>query len=462
VDTNFNKIKKLISENNPPLPPELDWEQMEVGILDKMDKLQPSRKFSRTNQILIGIAITILLIPFFCTEGNKIFMADDPKIVQEKSPEVNSVLKEEVPSASRLTQSVKAVNINTRNNDIRPSGATEKSGSNEKVNTTNQLPSVILGQDNKTKTRSFNSNISDLISQSDNILSKKINASRQPKKGEPNLSSKLFEDLLKLPLRQVFLQKKIEKPKPAQLPKHLLEDDQKTTTKQSGRFALLGGISIWNMSYGNSKPDRDTYEKSLISYHAQFNYFLPLKKNFSLMVGLGYQQLESQFEWSNTINDYKITLSDTILQVQTNALTGNLSETRGDIVLTTTATQKIHHFNRIQLYQIPIGIAKTWVSKNWQTDILAGGSVNILSKNKGRTLYQNEIQDFNGSTTNFLSNQWKFNAFVGLRSTYKINERLGIMTGVHFQKSLSNWSTKDGIKIRPNIWSLELGLGYQL
>ena len=40
----YNKLKKMMSEDNSQLPPELDWEQMQDGILQKMEKLQTPTK----------------------------------------------------------------------------------------------------------------------------------------------------------------------------------------------------------------------------------------------------------------------------------------------------------------------------------------------------------------------------------------------------------------------------------
>jgi hypothetical protein len=56
----------------------------------------------------------------------------------------------------------------------------------------------------------------------------------------------------------------------------------------------------------------------------------------------------------------------------------------------------------------------------------------------------------------------KFNTLLGGRLTYYLNSNLGIMTGFQFQKSISNWSIEQDIKVRPSWVNLSLGLAYYI
>jgi hypothetical protein len=180
------------------------------------------------------------------------------------------------------------------------------------------------------------------------------------------------------------------------------------------------------------------------------------------LVGVQYLQLEHQFDWTGTINDYKITLADTIVELQVSSLTGQQTPVYGDVELEVEATRTIQHHNRIQLIQLPVAIGKTWTFRKWQADLLIGGSVNILTQNKGRTFYRGELQSYDGPGTAFLENQWKINGqFMG-RFAYKLNQNLGLVAGVQFQKSLTNWSKEPALKMNPHVFSLEVGVNYYL
>ena len=69
----FDQLKRLFSRESRPVPPELDWEKMEDGILQKMDELQGGTSASkRTGRgpifRIFGVILLLLLIPAFCVQ----------------------------------------------------------------------------------------------------------------------------------------------------------------------------------------------------------------------------------------------------------------------------------------------------------------------------------------------------------------------------------------------------------
>ncbi len=260
-----------------------------------------------------------------------------------------------------------------------------------------------------------------------------------------------------LPSSVFFVENHLENVK---LPQPIFSNLKVKKNNNQSRISLLSGYSIWNMGYGNTKPERDQFEKNIASYHTGLNYIHPLKKNFSIMVGLQYQQLNSQLDWNITLDDYKITLTDTIVEIVNNITTGTQTEVRGDIDFFVPAQRNVRHFNKTRLLQIPFAVGKTWQIRKWQADILLGGSLNIISRNEGRTVYQDGLQNYNGSSTDFLNNQMKLNGMLSGRLTYLLNSHVGITTGVQFQKGISNWSKEQDVTMRPNIFNLEMGVTY--
>jgi len=179
-----------------------------------------------------------------------------------------------------------------------------------------------------------------------------------------------------------------------------------------------------------------------------------------LLTGLQWQRLESRLDWRTAVEDYQIILQDTIVLVETNSLTGKESKVRGDVTLTVPADRVVRHHNQAQLIQIPLAVGKTWLHRNWQGDLLAGGALAVYTHHQGRTLYREELQDYAGPTTEFSDNQWQFSVVLAGRLTYRINEHLGITAGVQWQRSLSNWSTETNISMHPRVVSGSLGITY--
>ncbi len=235
----------------------------------------------------------------------------------------------------------------------------------------------------------------------------------------------------------------------------------KQAAASSDRITLLSGLTWWGTGYGATKPERHPYERTITSYHVQLNYLHTLKRDYTLLVGLQYQQLESRLDWSSSLDNYTIILTDTIVQVQSNLLTKKQLEVRGDVEVNAPAMRTVRHYNQTRIYQIPFALGKTWSFKQWQADVLFGGSLNILSQNKGRTLYLGEIQDYDGASTDFLNPQWNIHVLFMGRLSYRINDHFGITTGIQLQRSLTNWSTESSIKMYPNVLSWELGMSYQ-
>ncbi|MCB9289495.1 MAG: hypothetical protein H6560_19470 [Lewinellaceae bacterium] len=112
------------------------------------------------------------------------------------------------------------------------------------------------------------------------------------------------------------------------------------------------------MGYSKSKPERYAYERTIISHQVRLHYTHPLKKDLALLLGLQFQQLENRFDWSAAVNDYTITLTDTVVQIQINKLTGEQTVVRGDIELTVPAKRTVRHYNTTQLFQIPLPLVK--------------------------------------------------------------------------------------------------------
>lgn len=489
MDSKYDNIKKLMSEDNAPLPPELNWEHMEEGILQKMDELQTDQAFPakrnwliKPGRILAILSIALLFLPIFiCTNKHENqadlesqLTVDDSELPEQRSENMLNPKSSSISEDSGLTQSdaadspedsvestlsldqnqdsshlvrSKSLSRNTRSNLNSPNTTMEEE------DTSNHAQPLETLADLKQKT---------LITVEPNKQSTSINQLGNPNSVDQK-SAYLYNPISLLPTKQFVVEKESE---PETLPTILREVaeqnmEQGLTKVPANRISFSGGLSWWSEGYGDTKPERYLQEQTLTSYNAQVNYIHTFKKNYALLIGIQLQQLESRFDWSTDLDDFTITLMDTIVQVQVNLLTGEQSVVRGDVEVNVPATRTVQHYNQTRLYQIPVAIGKTWVVQNWQADLFIGGALNIRSENKGRTLYQGELLDYNAATTEVIENQWNIHGLFMGRLTYQINNSFGIMTGVQLQKSLTNWSTEPDINMHPNILSWEFGVNYQ-
>ncbi|GAB4407815.1 MAG: hypothetical protein OHK0039_10470 [Bacteroidia bacterium] len=176
-------------------------------------------------------------------------------------------------------------------------------------------------------------------------------------------------------------------------------------TRPVDRLILEGGVNFWDEGYGNARPERAQYEAPIPSFQLQGYYMKGLKRGYFLMAGLQYQRLESKLAYNSTIEDYLITLKDTILQVRQNLLTGEETIVRGDAVQAVQAERRVRHFNKTQLFKASLAIGKNWRFHAFQTDVYLGGALNGLARNEGRTFFEGEIMDYNRTANPFFQNQ---------------------------------------------------------
>ena len=230
------------------------------------------------------------------------------------------------------------------------------------------------------------------------------------------------------------------------------------------QLSVHSGIAHWSPGYGEDLPENANYEQSILSYYTHLSYTHRFGNNYTLTAGLQYQQLETQLQWSQRIEDYTtVTLQDTIVKIQVSTLTGNASEIRGDVEVSVDATRNIRHYNQYRTLQIPLALGKSWRFGNrWQAGLSIGSAVNVLSQNKGRYIYQGELQEMDGPATKLLDNRWSIHGLVMGRVGYQITPRLGVMIEAQYQKSLTDWANLPGFDMRPEVFNLGVGVFHTL
>lgn len=501
--------------NNQPLPPELDWSNMKDGIFDKMasiDQKKPSKRktgypWKRIGLfLLLFIALTLGLYSISqkntndketgtsntvqlqdadthkSASNNLIEMAlinqiqDSIESVEEKNLTTkvkklalnyNETKQSQEPKKSKTTsidtdQLPKDQQQNEREQNNKETNANE--GSTKSITTSMDIDQSdknqqldhweLLPHDYKTDGTSFTQNTPNTAQNT--IL---------PVKETDSLNSTL--QALEIQILPTYPFGKFESYKSYHsiLDFHDLDYLNRPSIaadKSPNQLILEGGVTFWNDGDRNSMSDRARYESPLTSFQIQGYFVRNFKRNYFVMAGLQYQQLESKFQYNTTIPDYKIIIKDTVLQVQNNPLTGEQNVIYGDVEQTVQAERRVRHYNRTQLFKVSLAAGKSWRFNSFQFDVYLGGALNSLVQNQGRMLFDNSIIDYNGTSNPLFQNQMTVDGVLGARLHYLLNQNIGVTTGFQTQKSIMNWSNQDNINFYPASFSLQLGLSYSL
>lgn len=488
MDSKYNKIKKGLGSENTAVPPEFSWENMQDGIYKKMDDMKKPSSNKKTNFVRIAIVILLLLlIQFVCSplpfQKSKQIKEDgqqkDKIIANEAQFEPNTSdtytdsqnTLEQTSEASEKEKSINTAVINKnmlqsnyQNKDAYRHSTKSMSGSSQTMeNNKVRFKANILSQEEKKEDLHSSLIEAESSSNSDqnyiNDQMAELQTDNTTYKQNVSLSALQSID----PITRALLNSSVESTIPEM---DGVYEDIEIKTKENlfnnNRISLMGGASFWTMAYGDIKPERDAYETAISSFNTSLSYFQKLSKSLELMIGLQYTKLESRFDFEQNIENYTVTISDTLIQIQNNLISGNQTFVRGDVEVPVDARRIVKHYNSTSLIQMPIALGLSLSNASWSYGIYAGALVNIYSSNSGRTYFNDSVFDYQDSQTDFMSNRWKFNALVAGRISYSLNDRIALSTGIQFQKSMMNWSLEENVKMRPSVYSLSLGCTYKL
>ena len=476
MDSKQDNNNKLQPMNEEQLPLELQWENMEAGIFQKMETLQaavPSDKNKKHRRgllllaclLLAGVLMsTLFIFDYESAPENTTDFTSSPAETVERTDreETNGMTKtDQLPiTITEQPTATEAKTIQTytpKNNKQQNRITVEQSEENSYAEITVESLGTKAKYPQKTTTSSVAFEQITATKLENNVAPAMLNTDEKPTFSSPN--SALLTPLDQLVGHKVTVPV-VSQTSTKELALPIVSLPAKPTAKpQPAQLWLTGGASWWSPGYGDTKPERAEFEQVILSYQGQFSYFQPLKKNLVLLVGIQYQQLENRLNL-NTQEDYELTLVDTVIQIQRNAITGATTEIRGDVTLTVPAERKVQHFNSFSLLQVPLGIGKTWGKGSWQSHLLVGGVANLSFAKQGRTLYQAELIDYNDVSSSIWTDKLSFSAMLRGGLSYRITDRLSVVTLVQYQRSLSNWSTEQGITMRPNILNWSLGVNY--
>ncbi len=450
MESNFDQTNHAMrGDNMQPLPPELDWDNMRDGILDKMQSMEQAKESQRRKVYpwwKVGLVLALLFTLSFSlfwvtqklTEGHNTDTQDvasmaepNKQVISSSATEKPALTQDFGPVSDSLEETIRIYKDQSQApKDIQTHGLSNTLGNHGRV-AASQYAQNGLSTSTETSPASLMNPVPKLQFLTIDIFDQH-SLKRQ---------NQLVLDLP--PVDHGF-------------------PDYSQSAKFPDKFILEGGITFWNEGYGSTRPERPEYEMPLASFQLQGHYIKNFNRNHFVMLGLQYQQLESRFEYNTTIQDHTIVLKDTIIRIENNLLTGEQIVIRGDVEQTVQAERQVRHHNTTRLFKLSAGLGKTWRFNSFQTDIYLGGAMNAISQNQGRTLYNDAVIDYNGPSNVLFQNQFRLDGMLGARLHYYLNHRVGLTTGIQVQKSLMNWSRQADITMNPGSLSVQMGLSYSL
>lgn len=471
MDSKNNKFKKRFSESDMELPPELSWEQMEEGILEKMEALEAKPSAGGSNRDIIKTISTLLLCLLPVLFFNNGLLPDFKGLASSEPGQPIADAAAPATSSSPLSATPAKDNGERTDDALLQMGQqTAAVATIERTETAAALPPVNGKKDQHTMGSEAPFNPSPSLLPGNNLSSTQKSAvSIEPMPDDDRVSGITTEALAIQPsiaaLPNLATLNLAPQRKAAETLLPIAANVEAPTSLIPARqLALHSGISHWSPGYGEDLPENANFEQSILSYYTHLSYTHRFGNNYTLTAGLQYQQLETQLQWSQRIEDYTtVTLQDTIVEIQVSTLTGNASEDRGDVEVSVDATRNIRHYNQYRTLQIPLALGKSWRFGNrWQAGLSIGSAINVLSQNKGRYIYQGELQEMDGPAIKLLDNRWSIHGLVMGRVGYQITPRLGVMIEAQYQKSLTDWANLPGFDMRPEVFNLGVGIFHTL
>lgn len=452
MDSKYNNLRKHLAEDQSPVPPGLEWAQMEAGIRQKMAKIQQEETAERKRKrrpLLLLLLLPLVGLGIWHSTVQEVI---SPSLVPSTKVAVSELATDQQYTNNKVSTKEETVDSATTNN---PKAVFQN-------NQQQPLSTISSPSTKKQTTEVLEIAVSPAPNESETISS----ATRTPPTDTGIEQTSAFplngqnSSISLLPTLAAALQFS----RPADLPQTIANEVPLSSKKPTVPAQLLAssGLTNWSMSYAENKPARQAFETPEYAYNASFAYLHSLKHNYQLYFGLQYQALTHRFEWEAHLTNQYIDLIDTVIQIQVNALTGQALNVRGNAQQEVSGTRRVRHYNQTRLLQLPIGLGKTWALGVWQAGILTGVNVNLWAQQKGRTLQNEQLIDYSGTSNDFSRQQWGMAGWAGAHVSYQVSARIGIAAQFQWQKSITNWSKETAVKLHPSILNIGLGLRYSL
>jgi len=438
------------------IPSGFEWESMEFQILAKMKAIEASERKKRNRFILTFLAVPIvsLLIGGIClliqTSNFKTSESSTNKEQLMRNQDFSRIEVESAPSEVSRPASSNDESTSTKQREVEV--ITSKKAALNILNATNQ---------NK-PTNSKNGISSEEISSSgdmlpdtpinDLVLNAGISAfdsesgmSADTVLGENNLISAVQES--------------------AQFDSILesnLPENSKEVMKKAMRFGVEAGINLWTDVSNSVIWSKESFTTPQVSSQIQGYFQRDISPSIFVITTAQFRQFNSRLNYKTTITDFNLVLTDTVIQVNRNLLTGELVKIYGDVNELTEAERLVIHHNTSNTYNFSLGFGNSFQYKYFQADLYYGLALNGFSSHSGRIVLNGDVISYGQGQNNIVNTQLALDLLTGVRIHYAVNSTLSLTSAINIQQNITNWSTIDSRKLYPISAGLNVGISYRL
>lgn len=200
-------------------------------------------------------------------------------------------------------------------------------------------------------------------------------------------------------------------------------------------------------------------ERSVLSHTFALHIGRQLGKRWQLNTGVEYAKLWHRFDFvKETIRE--INVNNVAVEVHINAISGDSTFIYGDTIALKKDIRTIRHYNSIEVLTLPLFLGYEKKINDWSLKLNSGANLHWINKSQGKTLLANELIEYGDSTT--IHKRFPgLSIRVGVGLGYAISNRLSVESEISASKSMGNWSSVSGTTFKPWIISSNLGIRYK-
>ena len=199
-------------------------------------------------------------------------------------------------------------------------------------------------------------------------------------------------------------------------------------------------------------------ESSVLSQTFALHIGRQLGRRWQLNTGLEYAKLWHRFDFvKETIRE--ISVNNVAVEVHINAISGDSTFVYGDTIAFKKDIRTIRHYNSIEVLTLPLFLGYEKKINDWTFMLNGGANLHWINKSQGKTLMANELIEYGDSTAihkRFPGLSIRMGAGLG----YAISNRLSVECGISASKAMGNWSSVSGTAFKPWMVSSNLGIRY--
>lgn len=456
--------------DNENLPESLNWDNMEGGILSKMQDLdavaEPKKDRRKLFLLLLlgGFVASVLVAVYLNITDNTINATQLANVTKQKE-ELQKVNTERLDNTERIINIDKTATVQN-----------DKLHSNNDTALNNDVPSEISRTDILTENRisadyttttniptETNAHIpvntpQQILFNSDFTQQEELTAyEKKAKKMEladlqtPSFITSIESLQLPSSLKSISLASTIP---PINFDKTTKQN--RADTKWS--FGVYAGFTNWKPAYtGNQLAQiKSSTESGIISYGARALLNCHLNEKWQISTGLEFMQRESRLEFSGERDTFLV--QSLVTDIEINAYTGEkISERVSDVTIPATIWENVQHYNKYQTWSIPVLISRNWLfHEKFQLTTGIGVRYSFVAKEIGRSLKTANLQGDAFKSEAITDGVFTYQNSLGLLGSVGVQHRLNNKLGLSLSTEL-NWSATDTYADK-NVISKPLGM----